>query len=133
MRVVSTDLLNDKGYIYAIMHPDTFEIRYIGSAKSVYSRLQSHIYSGKRHQSRSNMEFYDWIKNILDEGKYPCAVIIDIVDIDVLTNIERKYINKYIAEFNLLNKRITACDNDYSMLKDLFEIQNKLKNEAHTN
>lgn len=64
-------------YIYALYHPTTGEIRYIGKSRNPKSRYNDHI-----HSARANV--YDhhaarWIRAVLSEGSKPAMRILNAV------------------------------------------------------
>ena len=59
-------------YIYAISHPITNEIRYIGKSVNIKRRLIGHISKSRNN----NNHFHNWIKSILNEGLKPKIEII---------------------------------------------------------
>lgn len=60
--------------IYALCDPDTGEIRYIGKANNSKRRLASHI----RDSRRKNMPVHGWIRKLVDSGKMPELIVIEL-------------------------------------------------------
>lgn len=58
-------------YIYALLHPDTLEVRYIGQTTDPSNRLRGHL-SGKAKSYCGN-----WVRQLLREGKSPIMEIVD--------------------------------------------------------
>lgn len=58
--------------IYALVDPDSGELRYIGKANSPASRLKTHI-SDARQRKRP---VHHWINKLLSQGKAPDMVVI---------------------------------------------------------
>ena len=53
-------------WIYALCHPDTGEVRYIGKANNPASRLKQHL-----RETRRATPVYSWIGKLRSEGKTP--------------------------------------------------------------
>lgn len=56
-----------KVFIYALLDPDTKEIRYIGKANNIEKRLKSHLLDSKTR----NTPLYCWIRKLRSLGKIP--------------------------------------------------------------
>lgn len=86
--------------IYALCHPVTEEIRYIGKAKNSNSRLKTHLSDSKRRKT----PVYDWINNLLKNNLSPKVIILETVSIEAWKETETKIIKKYREQgFRLLN------------------------------
>jgi len=85
--------------IYALSHPETGEVRYIGKAINTQNRLKSHL-----RETRRKTPLYCWIKNLREEGFIPHATVIRITDSENWAAAEREEIEKHRKEgFRLLN------------------------------
>lgn len=82
-----------KTKIYALLHPTTQEIRYIGkTTKNLSERLREHIYSGKKKKKNYKES---WISNVSKNNLKPEIVLIDEVE-----NSEWEFWEKYwICQF----------------------------------
>ena len=76
-------------FIYALCHPETNEIKYIGKTSHPKKRLTQHICS-LRSNHKSN-----WIRSLLNEDLYPKMIIISEVKITEWEYWEQYYIDKY--------------------------------------
>lgn len=63
-------------YIYALCHPHTNEIRYVGKAKDLNKRYSQHL-----HKSSLSKSSYknSWILSLLSKGLFPKMVVLDYV------------------------------------------------------
>lgn len=88
-------------YLYALVDPDTEEIRYVGTTKNIQSRYVKHLKSGKTTPVK------DWVKSLLLENKYPKLKILEILKTRSAIRkweIESELINRYRHQgYNLLN------------------------------
>lgn len=95
-------MVNDtrKVKIYALRHPDTLEVRYVGkTVRSLNRRLGNHIDNAKR--SKHNRHLSNWILDILSNGKRPVIELIEEVDNSVWQERERYWIAQYPNLINL--------------------------------
>lgn len=60
-------------YIYALIHPNTKEVRYIGKANNVEKRYRKHLLDA----SRRKYPVYNWINKLKNEGLLPSYVILE--------------------------------------------------------
>lgn len=87
-------------YIYAISHPITNDIRYIGKSVNIKKRLIGHISKSKKR----NDHFHNWIKSILKEGLKPNIEVIKYTDDLNWMQDEKNAIKEYREKgYNLLN------------------------------
>lgn len=61
--------------IYALYHPVTDELRYIGKAKDSAARLKRHLRDAKRRRT----PLYDWVRSLASEGLAPGVAVIRTV------------------------------------------------------
>lgn len=96
------------GCIYAITHPKTKEVRYIGqTCKTLWYRLRTHINSAKLPGSNmSKTPIGKWILKLLNEGMYPEIVLIEAVPLVAINEAEIKYIKDGHSKYRLLNVAI---------------------------
>lgn len=76
-------------FIYALTCPDTGDIRYIGKANDLESRLKSHVYES----SKRNRPVCKWIKGLVSCGKTPVIKLIEECSIECWPEVERKWIS----------------------------------------
>lgn len=57
--------------IYALVHPDTLEVRYIGKAKDCATRLRGHIKDARR----SELPLYRWWRKLEREVGHPPSMV----------------------------------------------------------
>lgn len=84
--------------IYALCHPLTGEIRYIGKANNTTKRLASHI----RDSRRRDTPVYRWIRKLIKEGLAPVAKVLELCD-GSWQEVEIRLISKYKETGRLLN------------------------------
>lgn len=93
----------EKIYIYALSHPITNEIRYIGKTKSIKRRLQSHI-DYARNSKRKRRYVSDWILKLLNQNLKPIIIIIEETDKNNWVKREMYWIKHFRdLRFNLCN------------------------------
>jgi hypothetical protein len=74
-------------YIYALIDPRTWQIRYVGKTKDIDSRLKSHLCG--IHSARTGQRKNDWLKELDRNGLKPV-----IIPIDYITSVDRYPIEK---------------------------------------
>lgn len=68
--------INKKVFIYALKHPDTQEIRYIGkTTRTLSRRIGNHVANAKGN--KHNKHLSHWILKLLQEGKRPIIQLIE--------------------------------------------------------
>jgi hypothetical protein len=88
--------------IYALQHPVSMEIRYIGvTSKDIEFRLKEHIQEAKRG---ANSYRCKWIRSILNEGLIPKVICIDNIEDSNNRNYWEMF---YIATYRYLGYRLT--------------------------
>ena len=89
--------------IYALKCPDSGKVRYIGKANSTEKRLKSHI----SDSTRRNTPVYQWIQELIRQGKKPLAETLHITTIEEWPEIEKRTISDYkLKGYELLNLAI---------------------------
>jgi group I intron endonuclease len=68
--------MEGKVFIYALLDPDSFAIRYVGKANNIENRFRNHMYEsrGKYKTHKAN-----WIRSL--NGRKPLVYILDIVSV----------------------------------------------------
>lgn len=84
--------------IYALKHPETGEVRYIGKANNTAKRLASHM----RDSARRDTPVYRWIRKLAEQGLRPIAEVIEVCEGDWKKS-EVKHIAEYSKTCRLLN------------------------------
>jgi hypothetical protein len=87
-------------YIYALIHPETGEARYIGKSVAPKLRLQSHITNARNGK---NSYKYSWIKSLLEGNLKPALIILEITDEENWQQAEQKWISCFSKIGNLTN------------------------------
>lgn len=88
--------------IYALRHPDTLEIRYVGkTVRSLSRRLGNHIANAKGN--KHNKHLSNWILKLLAVGKRPLIELIEECDYSIWQEREKYWISKYPNLINLTN------------------------------
>lgn len=94
-------------FIYMLIDPRDDEIRYIGKANDVLSRLGGHLRDASRRRSR----VYAWINELVASGHSPVVATLDRIPMEEWQDAERFYIKEYRdCGFDLLN--ISAGGNE---------------------
>ena len=88
--------MNKTTFIYALMHPITKEIRYIGKANNPKVRLRVHISDGRLF--KENTKKSAWICSLLQKELEPELIIIEEVLDSEWKEKECYYIKKYKEE-----------------------------------
>lgn len=104
--------------IYALKHPITLEVRYIGITKnSLKTRLREHINVSARHPNKSKLKA-EWINQLKAEGLKPLIELIDTTDsYEELQKLEKYYINEYKKKTDLLNMTVGGDSGDKAGIK----------------
>jgi len=90
-------------YIYSLSDPFTGEIRYIGKANRLGSRLSTHITEAKKN--RNSRKKGKWTRSLLEKGVKPLIEIIDKVSVSEWQYWEVYWISQFKAwGFDLLNE-----------------------------
>lgn len=95
-------MVNDtrKVKIYALRHPDTLEIRYVGkTVRSLSRRLGNHIANAKGN--KHNKHLSNWILKLLAVGKRPLIELIEECEHSIWQEKEKYWISKYPNLINL--------------------------------
>jgi group I intron endonuclease len=80
--------------IYAIIHPITKEIKYIGKTKkSLGLRLSAHLYESKVAKEKTHK--HNWILKCTREGLRPEIILLEECNEDEWQELEIKWINKF--------------------------------------
>ena len=89
--------------IYALCHPVSLDVRYIGKTINAKLRLRQHIHNADK-DSLCHYPLYRWITKIKKEGLLPVIKVLAIVPDDLYALYERIYIKHYRSiTRNLLN------------------------------
>lgn len=81
-------------FIYSLVCPKTFRVRYIGKCKDVVGRFRAHLSKARLHQTDHHCA--RWIRNLLAEGLEPKIEILRSLDDDEdWMSIERELILEY--------------------------------------
>lgn len=93
----------DSAEIYALLCPETHEVRYIGKARDSQKRLKSHIRDArKRRHIRTPV--YDWITSLAKRGLVPVVEVVVVVPVAEWPATERLVIARCLARgVRLLN------------------------------
>lgn len=87
-------------FIYALLDPNTDEVRYIGKADNPRFRLGRHL---GQHEPRSTHKS-NWIKSLTDRGQQPILKILEEIDTLSWEQAEKRWIQHYRAlGCNLVN------------------------------
>lgn len=79
--------------IYALLDPNTLEIRYIGKSCSGYRRIRQHL---SLSQLKSKNKKSNWLKSLLNDKLYPQVKILDYAeDNTTLCDLEKFYIKQH--------------------------------------
>ena len=85
--------LPNKNVIYVLLEPDTNNVRYVGKAVDLYTRIRNH-YKPSRLIDKTHKN--NWLNKLLNEGKYVKVSIVEQLDDENLLNeAEKKWIKHY--------------------------------------
>jgi predicted GIY-YIG superfamily endonuclease len=86
-------------YIYALLDPDTEEVRYIGKTNDLNKRMSGHCTvnrNPKTHKAR-------WINKLIAQGKTPKMLVIEECNEDTWEEAECRW----IAHYRTVNNKLT--------------------------
>lgn len=89
-------------YIYALIDPNTQEIRYIGRSLNPLLRLNKHLYNAKNIKKNST-HCYCWIKGLLDNDQIPILQILEEVTEENWGEKEQYWINQFTNLTNMID------------------------------
>lgn len=117
--------------IYAILHPDTGKIMYIGQTKNYFSRLSHHLSKYAINKLKKNSKLYSWINKIQQLGKRPSHIILEMVpNILDLNEREEYWIDKIRPPKNIklggqysryIERKPTKYKYDLDKIKEMIE------------
>jgi len=85
--------LPNKNIIYVLLEPDTNNVRYVGKAIDLYTRIRNH-YKPSRLIDKTHKN--NWLNKLLNEGKYVKVSIVEqLEDENLLNEAEKKWIKHY--------------------------------------
>jgi hypothetical protein len=85
--------LPNKNVIYVLLEPDTNNVRYVGKAVDLYTRIRNH-YKPSRLIDKTHKN--NWLNKLLNEGKYVKVNVVEQLDDEKLLNeAEKKWIKHY--------------------------------------
>ena len=91
---------NREVHIYALRHPDTLEIRYVGkTVRKLSRRLGNHIANAKGNQHNKHLS--NWILNILKENKKPVMELLETCQSNNWQEREQYWISQFPNLINL--------------------------------
>lgn len=82
-------------YIYGLYDPLDGVIRYVGKTGNPNTRLESHYLDARRYQAKQRKGFavHDWITSLIEAGRMPEMVILDITDSSNSVRVEHEWID----------------------------------------
>lgn len=80
--------------IYALVDPDTKEVRYIGRTGQLHTRLVGHLNDAKRETTAKDI----WIQSLLCQGKKPEMIVIEDVSKENMQEKEMYWILHYASQ-----------------------------------
>jgi predicted GIY-YIG superfamily endonuclease len=78
-------------FIYALLEPDSDDVRYIGKADNPKSRLSEHV----NYRAESRTYKSHWIQSLQKQGKNPKLVILEEVPVEQWQEAERRWVAHY--------------------------------------
>jgi hypothetical protein len=78
-------------YIYALLDPDTDEVHYIGKTEYLDRRFGAHMQANPA-KSKKRAE---WIRGLINEGKKPKLLVLEVRPFDDWVEAERDWIAYY--------------------------------------
>lgn len=94
-------MTNNKVYIYALVDPITIDIRYIGKAKNMTARYNTHIKRAKNNITKTHSS--NWIRSVLSNNLLPILILIEEVDMLNWKDKEIYWIAYYRKFYDLTN------------------------------
>lgn len=86
-------------FIYKLIDPITFDIRYIGKTNNLTRRYNAHITRSKTHKYHSAR----WINSLIKNNLKPMIEIIEVCNNDNWVNTEKYWIEYYRNFYDLTN------------------------------
>lgn len=77
--------------IYALLCPDTRQVRYIGKANNSVKRLKSHIRDSKTRDT----PVYRWFRKLSAENKVPICIVLEVATDGNWQDVEKRLIKEY--------------------------------------
>lgn len=115
--------------VYALLDPETEEIRYIGkTVAALHTRLSQHIYAAKSNKWKSHVN--TWIRSVLNRGLRPIAKPLTFVDDKEILSQEEI---RLIAYYKKRGARLTNLTDggDGAPGRILSEASRKKMSESH--
>lgn len=86
--------------IYALIDPETNQVRYVGKANNISQRYKAHLNRARKHQIHKK----NWIQQLKNKKLKPIMVVIDVVLLDEWIFWEKYWISQMKTwGFNLIN------------------------------
>jgi hypothetical protein len=100
----------DQIYIYVLFEEGVFpKVKYVGRTKSPSQRLKQHILNP------GNLEKLAWVGKLVNDEKFPCLGIVDLVPKSEASRMEQTYVNAFVD----LEREIDQDINDVLLNKSL--------------
>ena len=87
-------------FIYALLDPNTLQVRYIGKSNNPKMRMYRHVYDAIHDKSRTHKN--NWVRSLVHKKQRPIMQVIECCDMAVWQEREKYYIAFY-GKANLLN------------------------------
>lgn len=97
--------MSKTGYVYTLVDPRTGEPRYVGATKYPKRRLSGH------KSGATNEDVKSWIEELESEGFEPEMFVVDVTDMNNLSESELSTIQRLAEEFELLNRKMRGYTN----------------------
>lgn len=97
--------------IYAIVDPDTLEVKYIGQTTNTEVRFNSHLREARNTAGTnisSNKKCRQWISHQLENNKTPKFFVLEIVKSENAAKLRENYWIRYYRDESLLNRRVNS-------------------------
>lgn len=107
-------------YIYGLVDPDTLEVRYIGQTNDIKERLRFHTQYSSALKREAHKQKGKWTQGLLNAGKKPSIVILQVVPFKLADEAERRWIEMgKLFGWSLFNKSLYTAQMKFFIIDEL--------------
>jgi len=99
-------------YIYALLDPITYDVRYVGKTKNMIVRRSTHKSAAKNCSEYIKRPLQDWINICFIYGLKPKMKLLQITNSEFCSYFEMFWIEHYSKEYSLFNSKSGRTDYD---------------------